>query len=355
MGAEAVKGEAFNNSDDSLEPEAKPQELQKPVQLLDSAAPESASSRHHQMPIDSSRYLYKSASKAQLRALARVQNVLLHHTSIDTIGDFSASALEILDDRIKSDSLTAVLVSLLVNVHGAPLRALSRSLQRYDTPLLHSVLNVVEPSSHSISGEVSGAEITIGDEEFLLQRGVLLDSLGDTLLEPGQQGFFLLIAISDAVVARVLITPPRIGDGKALVDSLTKEQIPVQIFSLGSSSQETRQFAAEVGVSAEQIYAIDSMLHLDSFLDQRKPFLFVSSDIDCAAYVSSRGLVAILLEHEPAQSDRQHLLFRGLGLNSLVDLLAEARRLVRREKLMMIGLGALGVGIFIIAVLLIRS
>ena len=351
MGAEAVKGVAAKNIEDFQN------EVVKSTSLIKSVA--KVSQRDNRVigtdVIDTDRFLFRSASKTQLRALARVKNVILHHTSIDTIGDFSASTLEILDDRVKSDSLTAVLVSLLANVRGAPLRALSRSLQRFESPLLHSVQSVSEPTSHSISGEVSGAEITIGDEEFLLERGVLLDSLGDTLLEPGQQGFFLLIAIGDAIVARVLITAPRVGDGRLLVNALTLQNIPTQIFSLGSSSQETRQFAEEVGISAEQVYAIDSMLHLDTFLEQRQPFLLVTSDTDCAAYVASRGLVALLVDHEPAQVEAKILLFRGLGLSSLADLFAEALRQMSRERNLMILLGVVGVGILALGLLFFRS
>lgn len=285
--------------------------------------------------VDIQKLLFQLPTKAQLRQLSSIQHVIIHSTSIDPVGDYSSSDLEILDDRIKLDSLAAVLVSLLSKAQGAPLRALCRSLKLKQEVLVHSVLNVSEPNSHSIAGEVSGAEVTVGDEEFLLERGVLLDSLADTLLEPGQEGFYLLIAVGDAMVARVLITPPRKGDGRALSAYFQQQQTPVQIFTLGAASPDTSVFAADAGISQEQIYAIDSTLHLDSFLEKRKPFVLITTDPDCARYVGIHGSVALLSEREIGVNGEHVLEFSSFDLRSVTYVHAHARRQTRREKLVM--------------------
>lgn len=291
--------------------------------------------------------LFHPFSAKDLRCLAAVRRVFIHFTSIDPLGEFTASELEILDDRIKRDSLSEVVVALVSHARGAPLRALARSLGGPRHSPLFPVTNVVERSTHCMCGDVAGSEVTIGDEELLLERGVLLDSFTDTLLEDGQAGYYLLIAVGKAVIARCLITPPRIGDGREMISKLKERQIPVQILSLGVSSA-AHDFAAELGLTGEDVREIESALHLDTVLDSAESFVMLTSDPDCADYVRRRGLVCFFADQDRFENTPGVACIRSFDLRSLTTLFERARRELvrfRARGLLFAAVGIITIGV----------
>ena len=69
-----------------------------------------------------SKFLFHGLDSATACRLARIQRILIHYTSIDPLGDFTAASIEILDDRIKRESLNLVVNALVARAFGAPLR-----------------------------------------------------------------------------------------------------------------------------------------------------------------------------------------------------------------------------------------
>ena len=155
--------------------------------------------------------------------------------------------------------------------------------------------------------------------------------MADTLLEDGQAGFYILIAVGDAILARCLITPPRIGDGRDLVTKFQQQRIPVQVLSFGAS-REAHECALELGLSGEQVLEIETALHLDALLERPEPFLLLTSDHECAEYVSKNGMVGYFSERQRFDSDESILSFRSLDLRAVWQVFTNARRLQRQRQ-----------------------
>ncbi len=281
---------------------------------------------------DNTDILFQSLSKKDLRRLARVKRIFVHYTSIDPLGDFIAEPIEVLDDRIKKESLNEVITALVSHARGAPLRALARSLGGPRHSPLFPVTNIVERSTHCIYGDVAGSEVTIGDEELMLERGVLLDSLTDTLLEEGQAGYFLLIAVGKSIIARCHIVPPRVGDGRALFEGLRGYEVSAQVLSLGASS-EAHQCAQELGLSGENVREVESALHLDTLLERQEPFLLLTSDADCAEYVGRRGLVGYFSDQHRFEGVPGIACFRSFDLRAVLKLYERSRNSLARSRI----------------------
>lgn len=303
--------------------------------------------------IESSDILFSAASNRGLRQLARIKHIFFHYTSIDPLGDYVAAELEILDDRIKRESLSAVIGALVSHARGGPLRALSRSLGGPLNSPSFPVTNVSERSTHCIFGDVAGSDVTIGDEELLLERGVLLDSLSDTLVEEGNAGFYILIAVGNAVIARCLITPALIGDGRELLERLKPFAIRAQVLSLGTSGK-AHLCAQELGLSGENVCEVESALHLDTLLDSAGQFLLLTSDADCAEYVSRKGLVGFFADQQRLDAHEHIFDFRSFDLREVATLYQRARHLLRKERILagvatLVGLGLLSTLLYIFA------
>ena len=276
--------------------------------------------------------LFHPVERRDLRKLAAVRRLFIHYTSIDPLGDYVAGEIEILDDRIKRDSFSSVVGALVAKARGAPLRAMSRALGGPQSAFLYQATDVVERSAHGIYGEVAGTEVTVGDEELLLERGVILDSLADSLVEEGQAGYYLLIAVGDSIIARCLITPPRVGDGQELISYCRKRGISVEVLSLGTSG-EAHQCAVDLGLTGEQVRVIETSLHLDALLDQPEPFVVLTSDPDCAEYVGGKGLVAFFSESDRANAHSGRFCLRSFDLRPMRQLLELSRRQLKAERL----------------------
>lgn len=296
-----------------------------------SVAPEIKKSKPSRIAEKLDAILFHQPERRDLRRLAAVRRVLIHYTSVDPLGDYVAGDIEILDDRIKRDSFASVVGALVAKAQGAPLKAISRALGGSQNAFLYQVSDYVERAAHGIYGEVAGTEVTIGDEELLLERGVILDSLADSLLEEGQEGFYLLIAVGDSIIARCLITPPRVGDGRALLSFCRERGISVEVFSLGTSG-EAQQCAQDLGLTGEQVRAIETSLHLDALLDQPESFIVLTSDPDCAEYVGSKGLVAYFCETDRGIHGSGRFCMRSFDLRGMSRLLELSRKQVRAEK-----------------------
>jgi hypothetical protein len=275
---------------------------------------------------ETSAELYFAPNAADLKKFLQVKRALIHYTSIDPLGEFTAAEIEILDDRIQRTSLEAVVIALVARANGAPLRAMFSTLGGKPMLSSYQVENIREPATHCICAEVAGSEVTIGDEEFLLERGVIVDSLDYTLVSNDQPGFYLLVAVGDAIIARCLITPPRFGDGRALVAALKKEGISVEVVSFGAS-MEAHQCASEIGLTGEDVREIESALHLDALLDRPDPFLLLTSDLDCAEYVSRKGLVAFFSDTKKFNEDTKNVFqFSSFDLRHVARLFNQAKQ-----------------------------
>ena len=120
-----------------------------------------------------------------------------------------ATMLDIMDSRIDRKSLGGVILGLSLRGENPIFREVVRLLTQREK-LVASNMKVEdfrEYDARGVTGIVSGAEITIGFEDFLIDRGVFLQS-SDLAAQAGHYALF--IAIGEDVVARVIFESPAV-------------------------------------------------------------------------------------------------------------------------------------------------
>jgi len=117
--------------------------------------------------------------------------------------DSRAKVLDIMDSRVDRKSLGNVVLTLSLRAENPIFRELSRFLIAKESisPSSLQVEDFSEYDGRGISGIISGTEITLGFEDFLIDRGVHLQS-SDLTAQGGGQALF--VAIGADIVARII-------------------------------------------------------------------------------------------------------------------------------------------------------
>lgn len=156
-----------------------------------------------------------------LGALVRSAEVLERLRTIKSfVVEFSPSLMkdqvivdevEILDESVSKDTSIGILVRLLAKSTSSFYRGIARQLRGMLKRMPAHAVNDIRmyPAESGVSGTVEGCELTFGNEELLIERGVLIqagDVLGRSTDGAAKEGVeHLLLAAGDTVIARVAV------------------------------------------------------------------------------------------------------------------------------------------------------
>jgi len=145
---------------------------------------------------------YVFGSATAVKQLAAVSEVVFDHSRVGEGSRYRARHLEVLDDRLSKAALCDILASLLGRAESADLAAAGEYCRWNASKLsVERVLDLREYPSRGISGTIHGIELSVGNEEFLVERGIMVQPADGAVSESdGEQ--VLLVAIDDDVVAR---------------------------------------------------------------------------------------------------------------------------------------------------------
>jgi cation transport ATPase len=145
-------------------------------------------------------YLLFSASS--IRELAAITSIECDASRCGAGSLLKTASLEILDDRLARTSLCDFVCALVGRAEDPILAAIGEYCRRNGkTPSVERVLDLREYLGRGICGTVHGVELTVGAEDFLVERGIMVQPSDGTLTTAGEH--LVLIAIDDDVVARV--------------------------------------------------------------------------------------------------------------------------------------------------------
>jgi cation transport ATPase len=142
------------------------------------------------------------SSEDSVRTLSTVDSVVVDPSRISTGSRFAVTTLEVMDDRLATGALCDCLSSLLGRAEDPLLAAAGDYCRAHASRLsIERVLDLREYSGRGICGTVHGIELSVGNEDFLVERGIMVQPT-DTELATEGADTMLLVAIDDDVVAR---------------------------------------------------------------------------------------------------------------------------------------------------------
>lgn len=194
--------------------------------------------------------LYREGALARgwqaLVKIARSSQLVIWHEPELEIGGFTVQEVRVLDERVESDSLFSVLLAVLSGSKEPFAEVLARELHARAKVLTPFALTDYRPvAGLGIAATVAGAEISVGTEDFLLQRGVQLQPT-DVVPSAGADTLTWYAAIGDEVVASIVLTRPFAGEGESLVEELQAAGVRTVLCSTAP-----QEVADEVGKRAK--------------------------------------------------------------------------------------------------------
>jgi hypothetical protein len=126
--------------------------------------------------------------------------------------------LNLMDDRISEHSLCSCIASIVGRAEDPALATIGDYCQRVvGNVATERVVDLHEYEGRGICGTVKGIEFSIGSEDFLVDRGILIQPT-ESAVEEGSDDRIVLVAIGDDLIARFWVA---FGQ----VDLLTEESL----------------------------------------------------------------------------------------------------------------------------------
>jgi hypothetical protein len=130
--------------------------------------------------------------------------------------------LELLDDEVSGQVVTNVILALASCVDSRFYReALRHCLDRFPKVTLLQLENVHHYAGRGICGSTQGIEVSLGSEQFLIDRGVYVqqsDVGTGSVVDDAPRGSSVFLSINDAVVARIRFADSLVGTIESSAD-----------------------------------------------------------------------------------------------------------------------------------------
>jgi len=147
---------------------------------------------------------FVSTDPMSLKELSKISSVVFDPSRIEAESSCRVRELEILDDRIGREELCSCLASLLGRSDDPALVAAGDYCQRVlGRVVVDRVLDLREYRGRGVSGAVKGVEISIGTEDFIVERGIMLQPSELATTSVNERVF--LVALGTNVIARFWI------------------------------------------------------------------------------------------------------------------------------------------------------
>ncbi len=146
------------------------------------------------------------SSAQTCKQLAGISQIVFDPSRIAAGSRYLVTHLEVLDDRLSASALCDCLASLLGRADSPELVAAGEYCRRHAGRLsVERVLDLREYAGRGVCGTVHGIELSVGNEDFLVERGIMVQpSDGD--VDEEHHDSMVLVAIDDDVVARFWIS-----------------------------------------------------------------------------------------------------------------------------------------------------
>lgn len=159
---------------------------------------------------------FVSTLPSTLAELSAITKVVVDPSRIDLASECQVRELEILDDRIGREALCGCVISLLGRADDMALAAAGDYCQTVlGRVASERVLDLREYEGRGTCGSVKGVEISIGTEDFIVERGIMLQP--SDIVTTAQDEGVLLVAIDNDVIARFWL---RFGQGELIGESV---------------------------------------------------------------------------------------------------------------------------------------
>ncbi len=144
-------------------------------------------------------YLLGTANS--VKHLAAVQSVECDASRCGEGSLIKAISLDVLDDRLAPSALCDFICALVGRAEDPVLSAVAEYCRRNGkTPSVERVVDLREYLGRGICGSVHGVELSVGTEDFLVERGIMIQPSDGVATAVGEH--LVLVAIDDDVVAR---------------------------------------------------------------------------------------------------------------------------------------------------------
>jgi cation transport ATPase len=138
--------------------------------------------------------------------LYQVHNVVYDPSRLASSTACHVKELNLMDDRISEQSLCSCIASIVGRAEDPALAMIGDYCQRVvGVVQTDRVIDLHEYEGRGICGTVKGIEFSIGSEDFLVDRGILIQPT-ESLVEEGSEDRIVLVAIGDDLIARFWIT-----------------------------------------------------------------------------------------------------------------------------------------------------
>ncbi|MFN5064082.1 MAG: hypothetical protein ACK5GN_14705 [Pseudomonadota bacterium] len=148
---------------------------------------------------------YLLTSPHSCKQLAAIQAVECDSSRCGDGSLLKVTGLDVLDDRLSKEALCNFLCSLVGRAEDPALVAVGEYCRRNGrVPSVERVVDLREYIGRGVCGVVHGVELSIGTEDFLVERGIMVQPSDGAATATNEH--LVLAAIDDDVVARLRLT-----------------------------------------------------------------------------------------------------------------------------------------------------
>jgi len=187
--------------------------------------------------------LFKGVLVREASALGRldsVSTIAVDFSSDCPPGQPNVKEISVLDDRLERGAMLSSILSLLAfSDEKVDVAVCDFICEEFDDPALYEVRDVQFYPDMGICGTIEGTEFSFGSEEFLVERGVLIDSSEAIFSEEARKSGEIVryAALADNVVVRVVLHKSFLVDGRQMFEKLSRMGKRVVLLSKDESSR----------------------------------------------------------------------------------------------------------------------
>jgi len=284
---------------------------------------------------------------AHLDTLGGVKSLVLDYSPATHSERFQISNFTVFDERLDGSQLVSALLSILGrSTDPFGVAAVEFLRGRIEEPLLHEVRDFVDYPGKGICAVVSGAEFSVGNELFLIERGVQIQA---SEVDDDGGGESVYVALGEEVAARFSVTGSARDESAMAIDRLHRLGVRTLMMS-----QEPREVVDVVGKEMTlELANITGGLSVDQYGDRLRNV--APAALACASGIPpaiARESAALFVQFDEVRFNvdpKAVTVFRG-GIAPLGEFLEIAKRtavLLRSGRLggVLLGLAAVSLGL----------
>lgn len=162
--------------------------------------------------------------------LKKVNKVVMDYDVSDPVGLPQVVDFQLIDTRIDEEVLAAILFSFFGRAEGDLNGAIASYMyKKYPLETFYTVSDFHDYNDRGFSAKVEGSEFSVGNEVFLVERGVHMQT-SDVTGAKYSSSEMVYIALEKELVAKIEIAPPLFEDGRKLHDDLVKQKVEVELY-----------------------------------------------------------------------------------------------------------------------------